>query len=356
MKHEPHAEENLGASNIEQGSFGTPEVDGANIEADEPKVEPTEAPQVEQSKNESEQRKTDVATTPMPLETSKEKTPLEKAAEASAQRAEEDARENDDERESALLGPLDKNSVVNGRRLPAGWCNVPFVKPAEQKASKPKRKAKAKASKENDLKELEEVKEPKSKPRRKTKRARTADGASAASAVAGKDKRRRLPGSEVPSNSVPEAKVEKAEAGSSRKRKAKSEPVAPVPSNAARGKTKGRKRPASPEPEPHAEEPEEKKQYVASAEQKQLRSRKSTAYAKKRKELLAEGYSMEEAKEGARVVFCLHLCYIIVCLHQGVCRGCLSFLDWGLTSALTCLLWYMATKRDYTLVLKEVAA
>lgn len=33
------------------------------------------------------------------------------------------------------------------------------------------------------------------------------------------------------------------------------------------------------------------------------------AYAKKRKELLAEGYSVEEAKEGARIVVCLHVVF-----------------------------------------------
>ena len=81
---------------------------------------------------------------------------LEKAALQAEAAAMEDARNglvssgNGDEPKETPHVPLDKNSMVNGRVLPKGWCNIPFLTPAEQQPkAQAKRKAKAKAKRQN---------------------------------------------------------------------------------------------------------------------------------------------------------------------------------------------------------------
>ena len=89
---------------------------------------------------------------------------LEKAALQAEAAAMEDARNglvssgNGDEPKETPHVPLDKNSMVNGRVLPKGWCNIPFLTPAEQQPkAQAKRKAKAKAkSKTNKVEQTSE--------------------------------------------------------------------------------------------------------------------------------------------------------------------------------------------------------
>ena len=73
---------------------------------------------------------------------------LEKAALQAEATAMEDARNGlvasgtGEESKEPPHVPLDKNNMVNGRVLPKGWCNIPFLTPAEQQ---PKAQAKAKS-------------------------------------------------------------------------------------------------------------------------------------------------------------------------------------------------------------------
>ena len=59
--------------------------------------------------------------------------------------------------------PANKNNMVNGRVLPEGWCNIPFLTPAEQKPKaaakgKPRGKAKAKSkASKGDEQDLDEA-------------------------------------------------------------------------------------------------------------------------------------------------------------------------------------------------------
>eukprot|EP00434_Breviolum_minutum_P043195 symbB.v1.2.038491.t1/scaffold6015.1/size21752/1 len=183
---------------------------------------------------------------------------LEKAALQAEATAMEDARNGlvasgtGEESKEPPHVPLDKNNMVNGRVLPKGWCNIPFLTPAEQQPKaqakrKARGKAKSKPSKVEQEKEDVEVPAPPKGQRAKAKASKPMeDKPQQHVEVPAPPKGRKRKAD--PSN-VEEAKedVEVPEAPKGRKRKADPEQAKQKEDVEVPEAPKGRKRKADPE-------------------------------------------------------------------------------------------------------------
>lgn len=263
---------------------------------------------------------------------------LEAAAKLAADRAAEDAQDLEAaeaakaKEAEKIPGSLNKNLVVRGKRLPEGWCHQGFISPAQQaklSGRKPKAKAKAKAREEPERTRKPKAKAKAEAPPSKPKGSSAKAKAKAKARGKGKEVTRASSFKEVEdcesvkprrNTSKPSSGKEQAQKQNTRKR------AAPKASKhgskrrriARRGLKRGRAGnrkaedvaavtpPVKSDP-PTPDRPVRRvRQRVTTLadEAKAKRSRKSSAYHCKLKEMKNQGMDLEEAREHAKRAPC----------------------------------------------------